>query len=175
MEPALVRHFTVTGFVSHQGRTALHWHRLGAWLPPGGHIEPDEDPLQAVLREVREETGMDVEVLPAGPRFAYQDPPQLPTPAAMAVYDLPEGDRALPERHQHIDLIYFTRPTAPTDGRLPAGDEDWLWASPEDLRAAVLAHPVTGRSAPLAEDVRELALAAIEAEGAAEACGRGQR
>ena len=52
------RHFTVSGFVSQAGKTALHWHRLGLWLPPGGHIEADEDPIQAVLREVQEETGL---------------------------------------------------------------------------------------------------------------------
>ena len=33
-----------------------------AWLPPGGHIEVNEDPIEAVLREVLEETGLEVEV-----------------------------------------------------------------------------------------------------------------
>jgi 8-oxo-dGTP pyrophosphatase MutT (NUDIX family) len=157
------RHFTVTGFVSHRGRTALHWHRLGAWLPPGGHIERDEDPLQAVLREVREETGLDVDVIPTPPPFAYTDPRQLPAPAAMAVYDLGEGDRSLPQHHQHIDLIYFTRPSQDGAGALPE-EEDWLWASEDELRRDLLVHPVTGRSAAVADDVRELALAAIAAE-----------
>lgn len=27
------------------------------WLPPGGHVEPDEDPRQTVLRELEEELG----------------------------------------------------------------------------------------------------------------------
>ncbi len=51
------RHYTATGFVVQGDRTLLHWHkRLQQWMPPGGHIEPDEDPVQAVLREIREET-----------------------------------------------------------------------------------------------------------------------
>jgi len=36
----------------------------GLWLPPGGHIEPDEDPRVAAARELQEELGID-----ARPRF----------------------------------------------------------------------------------------------------------
>jgi 8-oxo-dGTP pyrophosphatase MutT (NUDIX family) len=45
--------------------TALVWHpRLGCWLPAGGHVEPDETPAQAGIREVMEETGLDVTLVP---------------------------------------------------------------------------------------------------------------
>jgi 8-oxo-dGTP pyrophosphatase MutT (NUDIX family) len=46
--------------------TALVWNpRLGCWLPAGGHVEPDETPAQAAIREVLEETGLDVILVPA--------------------------------------------------------------------------------------------------------------
>ena len=159
------RHFTVTGFVSQDGRTALHWHRLGRWLPPGGHIEPDEDPHQAVLREVREEIGLDVEVLPRAPRYAYTNAPQLPLPATIAVYDLEDGDRGLAEHHQHIDLVFFTRPLVADAPAAASHDEEaWLWVDEPTLRYnAALTDERSGRSAPVPNDVRELALAAIEA------------
>ena len=45
------RHFTVTAFVVCGDSVALHWHpKVKAWLPPGGHIEPTEDSVQAVFR-----------------------------------------------------------------------------------------------------------------------------
>ncbi len=154
------RHFTVTGFVSHNGRTALHWHKFGLWLPPGGHIEQDEDPVQAMLREVREETGLEVALL-GRPRFEYAQPPQLTPPEAVAIYDIANGDGTLAEPHQHIDFIYFTR-AIDADPVLPE-EMQWRWFDEAAIRAA----------SDLNDDVRELSLAAIEAERAAvQATGR---
>jgi 8-oxo-dGTP diphosphatase len=48
----VIRHFTASGIVLADEQVLLVEHRkLGMWLYPGGHIEPDEDPVQAVLRE----------------------------------------------------------------------------------------------------------------------------
>ena len=33
------------------------------WLPPGGHVEPGEDPKETVRREAKEELGIEVEFL----------------------------------------------------------------------------------------------------------------
>ena len=74
------RHLTVSGFVVHEGRVALHWHRkIGAWLPAGGHIEPGEDPVEAALREVREEFALEAAVLSLAPRVAYERRRAAPT------------------------------------------------------------------------------------------------
>lgn len=41
--------------------------KLNMWLFPGGHIDPDETPDQAALREAMEETGLEVEFLEYAP------------------------------------------------------------------------------------------------------------
>ena len=48
------KHFTSTAFVLHpiEDKVLLHWHsKVKAWLPPGGHIENNETPVEAVKRE----------------------------------------------------------------------------------------------------------------------------
>ncbi|MGW6055379.1 NUDIX hydrolase [Streptomyces sp. NPDC055189] len=47
------------------GRQLLVAHRkAGLWLPTGGHVEPDEDPWAAVVRECSEELGIDAVASP---------------------------------------------------------------------------------------------------------------
>ena len=44
----MTREWSVATFVVHQERVLLLYHRqLQKWLPPGGHIEPNELPCEA--------------------------------------------------------------------------------------------------------------------------------
>ncbi len=161
------RHFTVTGFVISAGdasagrpwRTLLRWHRKNQmWLPPGGHIEPGEDPAQAVLREVKEETGLEAEIVNhnGGP-LPFARPAQLPPPYTILIEDIPEGP------HQHIDLIYFLRPRDP-DPQVTASPGDALaWVTEEQLRRDdPLPLGSCGVDIRVPADVRLLALRGIE-------------
>ena len=155
------RHMTVTAFVSRDGCTLLHWHAKNRmWLPPGGHIEPDEDPVQALCREAEEETGLAIEVLPSSDSFPYEEPEQLPAPVTIMVEDIP----ATPQEpaHQHIDLVYFARPDkAASDASLSEG---WRWVSEQELQSNTALNTGNGAApVPAPEDVRVLGLAAIRA------------
>ena len=84
-----------------EGKVLLHLHRkLGMWLPPGGHIEKDELPDEAAVREVLEETGVKVELV-GEKRADVDDPVQLHRPAGVAVGE--HRTRA----PTTLDLIYF--------------------------------------------------------------------
>lgn len=58
-------HVTASGIAVRDGRllTVLH-PRLHRWIQPGGHLEPDERPEQAALRETEEETAVRVHLHP---------------------------------------------------------------------------------------------------------------
>jgi len=114
----ITRDFTVATFVVHQDRVLLLRHRkLGLWLPPGGHIEPNELPDEAAVREVFEETGLRCELV-GSPGLAIDYPRQLVRPEGIQVEDIAPG-------HQHIDLIYFARLAgAPTEAPPPVASDE---------------------------------------------------
>lgn len=53
---------SVKGVLLHRGRVLLLSNRRGEWDLPGGQPDPGEEPRATVVREVREETGLAVEV-----------------------------------------------------------------------------------------------------------------
>ena len=151
------KHFTVTGFVVHEGRTLLLWHPLlQMWVPPGGHVEPDEDPQTAVLREVREETGLEVRVMSGGEALGIDYPRQLAAPVTILLENSAEPGRP----HQHIDLIYFCEP-AVEPPPLRQDDSRLTWVDESRLARNEALPLGDGRSAAVPEDVRLLALRAI--------------
>jgi 8-oxo-dGTP pyrophosphatase MutT (NUDIX family) len=98
--------FTVAIFVVHDGKILLIHHRqLNHWLPLGGHIELDEDPEQAALREAKEESGLDVELLGERPPTTGPGTRALIAPRFLDIH-------RINETHEHIGMIYWARPKA---------------------------------------------------------------
>jgi ADP-ribose pyrophosphatase YjhB (NUDIX family) len=105
------RHITVTTYVLDGQRTLLIFHpRLQKWMAPGGHLEEDELPHEGALREVKEETGLDVELLLNEdlPIISTPHSKSIPRPYLCVLQDTP----AMPPqpRHQHLDMIFIGRP-----------------------------------------------------------------
>ncbi|SFO68803.1 MULTISPECIES: NUDIX hydrolase [Actinomadura] len=84
---------------------------VGQWTIPGGRVEPGEDDHAAVVRELREETGLDVAV------GALAGSVQRPGPGGVT-YDI----------HDYMATV--------VGGTLRAGDDasDVRWTSADDLR-----------------------------------------
>ena len=105
----LEQHFAVSGFVTNKEWTKLlmvFHKKLGVWVIPGGHLEPNELPHEGALREVSEETGVNAVVLDASSLACVESPKerQLPSPVLTLREVIPGKNGA--SDHIHIDLIY---------------------------------------------------------------------
>jgi ribonuclease HIII len=57
--------YVVAGYVVYEDKVLLIFHpKLKMWLGVGGHIDPNETPDDAMIREAKEETNLDVVILP---------------------------------------------------------------------------------------------------------------
>ncbi len=144
------KHFTATGFLVRDGRVLLLHHRkLDMWLPFGGHIDPGEDPDQALLREAREETGFEVEILGDRVEFEQEDVIALARPETILLELIEPG-------HYHVDLIYFVRPVGGAQ-RLASQEHHALrWFTWDDLDDPVLTDDVRVLGRRAIEHVRRL-------------------
>ncbi len=101
--------FTVAIFVVHDAKVLVIHHRnLDQWLPLGGHIELDEDPETAALREAREESGLEVELIGERPPTTGSGTRALIAPRFLDIH-------RISDTHEHIGMIYWARPR---NGRL---------------------------------------------------------
>jgi 8-oxo-dGTP pyrophosphatase MutT (NUDIX family) len=119
--------FTVAIFVVQRDRILLIHHRkLDRWLPLGGHIELDEDPEIAALREAKEESGLDVELLGERPPTTEAGTRALIAPRFLDIH-------RITDTHEHIGMIYWARPR---NGSLTLSEtehHDIRWCSAADL------------------------------------------
>ena len=119
--------FTVAIFVVHEGRVlVIHHRKLEKWLPLGGHIERDEDPEMAAIREAREESGLDVELIGERPPTTGPGTRALIAPRFLDIH-------RISATHEHIGMIYWARPRTGTLTLATEEHHDIRWCTPADL------------------------------------------
>lgn len=126
----------------------VHHKKFDKWTPPGGHLEENETPDEAVIREWREELGLDINVIPAHESAFAGDANATPIPMPFHI-DLEREGFDVPR----IGYFFYVRLNNPDQPTKIKGMElkDMKWFAKGDL------HQI-----PTFDQVRALASYAIE-------------
>ncbi len=119
--------FIVNIFIVNENRVLLIYHRkLDKWLPIGGHIELNEDPEEALFREVKEECGLEIEVLADKPSIKSEGTKFLYVPLFLDIHKISET-------HKHVGLVYFAKSKSDKFIFNEEEHKNIRWFSEEDL------------------------------------------
>ncbi|NYZ79654.1 NUDIX domain-containing protein [Candidatus Micrarchaeota archaeon] len=117
----------VAGLIISDNKVLLIHHRkLDRWIPPGGHIDPNETPDGALRREIKEELGMEIEILNRNDiALGGNIVEQLAVPFYANVHSV--GD------HDHCCFFYLCKPKTETMEINERELKDFKWFTLEQL------------------------------------------
>ena len=113
----------VAGYIFRGSQVLLVNHKkLGLWIPVGGHIKENETPDDALLRETKEKTGLDIEILnQSSIPLEGNTKRNLATPFYSNVHSV--GD------HDHSCFYYIARALNPKKIRINEELRNYGWFS----------------------------------------------
>ncbi|MBW3022082.1 NUDIX domain-containing protein [Candidatus Woesearchaeota archaeon] len=95
----VTREFISTVFIVKDNKVLLNFNnKCQIWVPVGGHIEPNELPCYSVIREAKEESGLDIELFNPFTKKTSN----LIMPVNLHLDHIKDD-------HKHINLIYFAK------------------------------------------------------------------
>ena len=108
----MIKKCIATGcFVFNKSKILLVYHKAlgGVWIQPGGHVDENEIPTEAAVREVKEETGLNVKII--GDRGTkLKSDKYMPLPVLITYTRVPYKDRPV---HYHFNMLYLGEMTNP--------------------------------------------------------------
>jgi len=103
------------------------------WMPPGGHQESDENPLEAAIREVKEETGIDIADYLPKPVVVDEMSSIIPLPSRLVEVRIPP--RGSEPEHYHLDSLYIIHVSKPLKAKKNDAELASIgWLSLDDMK-----------------------------------------
>jgi 8-oxo-dGTP pyrophosphatase MutT (NUDIX family) len=133
----LIKHYTASVFIFTDSipRKVLlvHHKKFDKWMQPGGHQEEHENPIETAIREVHEETGLDIT-----PYLGVVNPIDdiagfIPRPQYLLEEKIVKHGKE-PE-HYHLDQVYHVRIPEQPPAVSKRESHDVRWFTSEEASA----------------------------------------
>jgi len=121
-------HITASGIVIRENKMLLIHHRyIKEWFQPGGHVDLNELPIDAAIRELQEETGW---ITSPSPLYSSEFPLDID------IHRIPANPIKNEPEHLHVDFAYLLQ----ADQQGHASDPETVaWFAIEECTAPRLA------------------------------------
>lgn len=121
---------SATVYVVNSGKVLLHLHKkYKTWFPLGGHVEAEEFPHEAAVREVKEESGLDVKLVETeiAPSVELARVKRIPAPFCL-LHEGIGGDE------NFFNFIYIAKAKDTIPHPASGESKDFKWFSREELQ-----------------------------------------
>lgn len=126
--------FTVCAFVVFNSQVLLlHHKQRNKWLQPGGHIELNEDPEEALRRELKEEVGLALSDFIVVQRRDLR--PKFDTQHKVLALPFDINVHQTSKNHRHIDLCYIVQSKTSKVRLEAAKAHDIGWFTQAEMKA----------------------------------------
>lgn len=129
--------FTASAYIVCGDKVLLRFHeKIHLWLAPGGHIELDQDPIETIHKEMKEEVGLEVKIISEPvPQFKSNDGHDFGINLQLPMFI---NRHKINETHEHIDMIYAAESNSmiinPEEGEA-SDPKHFRWVTAEELMA----------------------------------------
>lgn len=124
--------FTVEVFIVYKNKILLRMHdKHKIWLSIGGHIELNEDPVEAAIREVKEEVGLDIKLI--GPKQPASNN-ELDYKSIVGSHYI--GVHQVNDVHRHVVFVYFAKTNTDviSESTMEHERTETRWVTREELK-----------------------------------------
>ncbi len=124
--------FCVECYIVNDNTVLLRYHdKYNLWLSVGGHIELDEDPVEAILREIKEEVGI-TDITIYQPRALFDSVDEPGVKDKIPPYFMYRHH--VNKTHEHVAFVYFASTTQSQITQGPTEKTTKVhWFTKEDL------------------------------------------
>jgi 8-oxo-dGTP diphosphatase len=142
LQDKLKREFISTVYIVKDKKILLTLNeKVNKWVPVGGHIDENELPCESVIREAKEETGFDIELINAKEKELGN-----------IIQNVGINLDIIKPNHHHINIAYLAKIINGKEKSITDDNTELKWFSPQELKSLK----------EIPENVRASSLKAIE-------------
>jgi len=133
-------HFVVNAAIWRNDRILLEKKPNGYWKLPGGHLEKDETPEEALIREIKEELGCTIKFIDYPQLFSEPEYNAFGSHNPICTFShTVDSDNHLKKKHLNFGFIYLVRPTSTIK---PLEGQEIIWIAQSEVNTCEISRGI---------------------------------